>query len=69
MENSFRFLYGEEATELIMWYVFNRIDENGEIEHLQDEDGKEYILDTPQKLWKQIKGRYRDDSEPEITSF
>ena len=69
VENSFRFLYGESATELIIWYVFNRKDENGEVEYLEDEDGKKYILDTPQKLWKQIKGRYRTGDEPPLTSF
>ena len=52
-----------------MWYVFSRKNENGEVEYLEDEDGNKYILDTPKKLWKQIKGRYRTGDEPPLTSF
>lgn len=69
VENSFRFLYGEDATELIMWYVLNRTNEDGEVEYLEDEDGKKHIIDTPQKLFKQIKGRNRTEDDSPITSF
>ena len=37
IENMMRMLYGEEATEMIMWYLFERFDSNGKLLELFDE--------------------------------
>jgi hypothetical protein len=42
-------------TEIILWYIFARFDENGNVYplkyKLQDEVEREAILDTPSDLW------------------
>lgn len=58
IENSFKFLYGEEATQLIFWYVMDRIGDNGQIVPIEDENGKEYIFKEPKDLWRYIKYRF-----------
>lgn len=44
--------YDEESAELIMWYIFNRIDDKGEIIPLFDNNQNEYILYNPEQLWE-----------------
>lgn len=58
IENSFKFLYGEEATTLIFWYVMDRIGDDGKIIPIEDEKGKQYIFKDPKDLWRYIKYRY-----------
>lgn len=55
LEHSFKFLYGEEATDLIMWYIFDRFNPDGSIIPIEDEDGKQYIFKDPKDLWSYIK--------------
>jgi hypothetical protein len=54
IENSFKFLYGEEATDLILWYIYDRFSPDGEIIELEDESGKTSILKNPKDLWSYI---------------
>jgi len=63
LENSFKFLYGEEASELIFWYIFDRFNPDGSIVPLEDENGKQYIFKDPKDLWSYIKYRFPQDSE------
>jgi hypothetical protein len=63
LENSFKFLYGEEATDLIMWYIFDRFNPDGSVVPLEDENGKQYIFNEPKDLWAYIKYRFPQDSE------
>ena len=64
LENTFRFLYGEEATDLIWWYIFDRINPDGSFAPLEDENGKEYIFKDAKDLWSYIKYRFpREDKE------
>jgi hypothetical protein len=66
VENSFKFLYGEEATEIIFWYVYRRYEDKCKLE---DENGKKHKIDTPQKLWLYVKNRSYgsgDDKMPEM---
>ena len=66
VENSFKFLYGEEETEIIFWYVYRRYEDKCKLE---DENGKQHKIDTPQKLWLYVKNRSYgsgDDKMPEM---
>lgn len=58
IENSFKFLYGEEAAQLIFWYIFDRFNPDGSIVPLEDEQGKKYIFKTPDDLWSYINHRF-----------
>ena len=53
IENLILVKYGNFKTELIMWYIFNRIDIDGNINPLlfQDEE-EEIILSNPTELWE-----------------
>ena len=42
-------------TEIILWWVFESITEDGNVLPLVDEDGKKHILKTPNQLYKFIK--------------
>lgn len=56
VEHLMQFTYGDDARELIMWYVLFRGGDDKE-GIWQDDEGKIYKIDTPQKLWKHIKKR------------
>jgi hypothetical protein len=47
--------YGEVKTEIILWWVFESITENGGILPLIDENGKSHTIKTPTQLYKFIK--------------
>ncbi len=47
--------YGEVKTEIILWWVFESITEDGGILPLVDEQGKSHIIKTPTQLYKFIK--------------
>jgi len=61
LEHTFKLLYGEEATNLIWWYIFDRIGENDEITPFTDEDGKEYIFKDAKELWMYVNYRFPQD--------
>jgi hypothetical protein len=61
LEHTFKLLYGEEATNLIWWYIFDRIGENNEITPFTDEDGKEYTFQNAKELWMYINYRFPQD--------
>lgn len=54
IENQFKLIYGEEATEIIMWYLMERLDEDNNVTALEDEDENEIILNKPIDLWKYL---------------
>jgi hypothetical protein len=58
IENLLKFVYGEEAANIIMWYIYDRFNPDGSIVPLEDEKGKTYLLSTPKDLWSYIKYRY-----------
>jgi hypothetical protein len=64
IENLILKTYGEWKTELILWYIYDRFNENEELmplilqEEEQDEeeqDGEEIFVETPEQLWDLIK--------------
>lgn len=61
IENSFKFLYGEEIAELVFWYVFDRFNPDGTIVPLEDEEGKQYTFKDANDLWSYIKYYMRSD--------
>jgi hypothetical protein len=51
--------YGKEISEIIFFYVYDRIDEEGNITYLNDTNGNPVILETVGDLWyliQNIKG-------------
>ncbi len=62
LENTFKFLYGEEAADLVWWYIFDRFNPDGTIVPLEDESGKQYTFNSPKDLWSYIKYRFPKDS-------
>jgi len=58
IENMFLLKYGENIYELIFWYLYDRVDENGKIYPLiLEEEGKEpkeIKIKTPNDLWNFI---------------
>lgn len=63
LENTFKFLYGEEATGLIWWYIFDRFNPDGTVVPLEDESGKQYTFKDAKDLWSYIKYRFPEDPE------
>jgi hypothetical protein len=59
MENLIVVKYGLWKSEIILWYIFGRIDAEGKIQALKvQDDGKEVeniILSTSQELWNFLK--------------
>jgi len=47
--------FGEAKSQIIMWWVFESINPEGEISALVDENEKEHLLKTPQELYKFLK--------------
>jgi hypothetical protein len=54
IENQFKLIYGEEATELIMWYLMERLDEDNNVIPLEDEEENKIILNKPIDLWNYL---------------
>ena len=54
IENQFKLIYGEEATELIMWYLMERLDEDNNVTALEDEEENRIILNKPIDLWNYL---------------
>ena len=59
IENLILKTYGEWKTELILWYVYDRINENEELMPLslqeEGEEEEEIFIETPEQLWDLIK--------------
>jgi len=54
IEATFRMLYGQEATDMVLWYIHDRFDADGNIVKL-DFKGKTFILKDSNDLWNYIK--------------
>jgi hypothetical protein len=60
VENLFLLHYGEWKTDIIMWWVYDRFDEEGKISPIEfndhDTNSKENVLvETPEQLWNFLK--------------
>jgi hypothetical protein len=58
LEDVFKLLYGEDIRDLIWWYIFFRIGEDGKVIPFIDDD-KEYIFKNAQELWTYVKTNYK----------
>jgi hypothetical protein len=48
-------LYGNQVANLMLWYLFDRIDINGNVLPYTDKDNNIIVLDTPDDLWDYVK--------------
>jgi hypothetical protein len=48
-------LYGNQVANLMLWYLFDRIDINGNVLPYTDKDNNIIVLDTPEDLWEYVK--------------
>lgn len=58
LECILKLLYGDESTNMIMWYINDRFNSDGTIVPIEDENGKKYIFTNPSDLWNYINYRY-----------
>ena len=45
------FYFGKEGAELIGWYLWERLNPDGTINPVMDEEGREFTINTPAELW------------------
>jgi hypothetical protein len=43
--------FGKEGTELISWYLWDRVNPDGSLNYLLDEDDNPFTVETPDELW------------------
>lgn len=55
IETQFKLIYGEEAADIIMWWLMERKDEEDNLLPIEDEEGNEVFINTPSELWNFIK--------------
>lgn len=55
IENVMGMVYGEEAKELVFWYVYDRFNPDGSIVPLEGPNGKTFLIKNPNDLWGFIK--------------
>ena len=59
IEKLFMLHFGEEAFDVIAWYVSNQISPTSKIKtKLEDTDGNLHKLDTPEELWEFLITRF-----------
>jgi hypothetical protein len=46
--------YGENASKLIFWYIFNRFDLKGNVIPLMSINNETFIIDTPESVWEHL---------------
>ena len=60
IENLLVLKYGEWKTDIILWWAYNRFDENGEIKPIELNDHvenkqEEVLVETTEQLWEFLK--------------
>ena len=43
--------FGKEGAELISWYLWERVNPDGSLNELQDEEGNRFTIQDPIQLW------------------
>lgn len=51
IDRLFTIQYGKDATEIIFFYIYERLNPDGTVNKLEDKDGNTIILNTPLDLW------------------
>lgn len=55
IDTLFELQFGKEASEIIFFYLYERIGEDGEPQELTDEAGNKVPLNSPSDLWHVVK--------------
>ena len=55
IDTLFELQFGKEASEIIFFYLYERIGEDGEPQELIDESGNKVPLNSPSDLWHVVK--------------
>lgn len=59
IENLLRLYYGEEWQRMISWYVLDRLNPDGAVIPIEDENGKQYKFENPSELWSYLNHRHK----------
>ena len=51
IEKLFMLSFGEQAYEIIIWYLFHRVAPDGTIIKLENQQGETFEINTPEQLW------------------
>jgi hypothetical protein len=54
IDRMFMLQYGEDIAEIVFFYVYERLNPDGTINSLQDQEGNEIILNNPFELWNLV---------------
>ena len=44
--------FGKDATELIGWYLWDRVNPDGSLNYLEDTEGNQFTLENTNELWE-----------------
>jgi hypothetical protein len=58
IESLLKISYGQDAFNMIMWYILDRFNPDGKVVPFEDEDGKTYSLITAKDLFAFLKHRF-----------
>jgi hypothetical protein len=51
IEKLFMLNFGEQAYDVIIWYLFHRVAPDGTIVKLENQQGESFEINTPEQLW------------------
>ena len=54
IEKLFMLSFGEQAYDIIIWYLFHRVSPDGTIVKLENQQGETFEINTPEQLWEFI---------------
>jgi hypothetical protein len=55
LENTLKMTYGQDAGDIIIWYIYDRFNPDGSIVPLEGPNEKQFILKNSNDLWSYIK--------------
>ncbi len=58
VESLLKISYGQDAFDMIMWYILDRFNPDGKVVPFEDEDGKQFSLVTSKDLYAFLKHRF-----------
>ena len=58
IESLLKVVYGEEAFDMIMWYILDRFNPDGKVVPFEDDKGKTFSIITSKDLYHFIKHRF-----------
>jgi hypothetical protein len=51
IEKLFMLSFGEQAYDVIIWYLFHRVSPDGTVVKLENQQGETFEINTPEQLW------------------